>query len=215
MSHIRKVFGQSLGILALSGALAFGVNAARPDGLPLASAAPKSSVQLDSAAGEIAIKDAAMLFISGRAVFLDARSQLEYEMGHVKGAISLPPRDFAAQFQDIKPLLAGKEAVITYCDGEHCPLSINLAKHLRDAGVQNVFVLKNGWSLWQAEKLPIEKGAAKGAQKGSEKGPEKGAAKSPAKSAEKGAQKSAAMSRQPASPTGQNGQGGICRDCDN
>lgn len=186
MRHFRKTIGQSLGILALSAALAFGVNALRPDGLPLASAAPKSAVQLDSAAGEIPIKDAAMLFITKRAVFLDARSQLEYEMGHIQGAISLPPREFAAQFQDIKPQLQGKEAVITYCDGERCPLSISLAKHLRDAGVKNVYVLKNGWSLWQAEKLPIEKGGKGGA----------------------------GMSRAPGGAGAKSGQEGICRDCE-
>jgi len=186
MRHVRKTIGQSLGIIALSADLAFGVNAMRPDGLPLANAASKSSVQLDSAAGEISIKDAAMLFITNRAVFLDARSQLEYEMGHVKGAISLPPREFASQFQDVKPLLAGKEAVITYCDGERCPLSINLAKHLRDAGVKNVYVLKNGWTLWKAEKLPVEAGGKGGA----------------------------GMSRLPGALAGKT-QEGICRDCEN
>jgi 3-mercaptopyruvate sulfurtransferase SseA len=39
-------------------------------------------------------------------------------------------------------------------------LSIALAKHLRDAGVKNVYVLKNGWTLWQAEKLPVTQGSA-------------------------------------------------------
>jgi rhodanese-related sulfurtransferase len=96
---------------------------------------------------------------------LDARSGYEYQLGHVQGAISLPPREFAAQYQDIKPKLAGKEAVITYCDGELCPLSQALAKHLRDAGVKNVYVLKNGWTLWQAEKLPVTKGTAAGPAK--------------------------------------------------
>lgn len=157
MRLVPKIFGHSLAVLSLSAALAFGVNAVRPDGLPLVHAA-QSAVQLDKSGGEIAIKDAAMLFLSGRAVFLDARSQLEFELGHVQGALWLPPREFASQFQDIKPRLAGKEAVITYCDGERCPLSIALAEHLRGAGIKNVYVLKNGWTLWQADKLPTAKG---------------------------------------------------------
>jgi len=160
---------QWLTILVLSAAVGFGVNAVRPDGLPLARAA-QSSVKLSQAGGgEIGIKDAALLFISGRAVFLDARSQFEFEQGHIQGAVNLPPREFAAQYQDLKPLLAGKEAVITYCDGENCPLGHSLAKHLRDAGLKNVFVLKDGWGLWQAEKLPVAKGRAqppKAANKG-------------------------------------------------
>ncbi|MGE4263129.1 MAG: rhodanese-like domain-containing protein [Desulfovibrio sp.] len=159
MRNASRIIGQSLGVIALSAALAFGTNALRSGGLPLAHAA-KSAVRLDTSSGEIAIKDAALLFITGRAVFLDARSQLEFELGHIQGAIWLPPREFASQFQDIKPALAGKEAVITYCDGPNCPLGARLAKHLRDAGVKNVYELKDGWALWQAERLPIAKGSA-------------------------------------------------------
>jgi len=205
MRLVPRILLQSLAILAVSAVLALGVNFIRPDGPAPVLAAP-SAVQLTKNGGEIGIKDAAMLFISGRAVFLDARSQFEYQQGHVQGAISLPPREFAAQFQDIKPSLAGKEAVITYCDGELCPLSHNLAKHLRDAGVKNVYVLVNGWSLWQAEKLPIAKGTA----------PQGSAGQSDGKSAGK-----SVASGQPAAPAkaGKSaksaGQGGICRDCEN
>lgn len=157
MKAVYKTLLQATTIVALAAALALGVNALRPDGLPLVEARP-SAVQLDQSSGEISVKDAAMLFASGRAVFLDARSQLEFEQGHIQGAISLPPREFASQFQDIKPRLMGKEAVITYCDGERCPLSHALAEHLRGAGLKNVRVLKNGWSLWNTEKLPVEPG---------------------------------------------------------
>lgn len=161
MRLMPKILVQSLAILALSAVLAVAANTARKDSLAASPQPPQSAVQL--AGQEIGIKDAAMLFITGRAVFLDARSAFEYAQGHIQGAISLPPREFAAQYQDIKPQLQGKEAIITYCDGERCPLSIALAEHLRGAGLKNVFVLKNGWSLWQAEKLPIAKGSGSSA----------------------------------------------------
>lgn len=207
MRLLAKIFGQSLGILALSAALALGVNALRPDGLPLAQAT-QSAVQLDKASGEIGIKDAAVLFITGRAVFLDARSQYEFEQGHIQGALSLPPREFASQFQDLKPKLAGKEAVITYCDGDRCPLSHALAEHLRNAGVKNVFVLKNGWTLWQAEKLPTVAGAA--AAQSQPVVTTSGAVKLSTKAS------SAAQSQPKGSKTGSQGSaGGICRDCEN
>ncbi|MBA4357838.1 MAG: rhodanese [Desulfovibrio sp.] len=163
MRLVPGILGQSLGILALSAVLALAVNAARPDGLPLvqaAQSAAQSAVQLSQSGGEIALKDAALLFLSGRAVFLDARSQYEFEQGHIQGALNLPPREFASQFQGLKPRLVGTEAVIAYCDGEGCQLSQALAEHLRGAGLKNVYVLKNGWSLWQAEKLPVAKGPA-------------------------------------------------------
>jgi rhodanese-related sulfurtransferase len=157
MKAVYKTLTQAAAIVALATALSLGVNALRPDGLPLAGA-NTSAVSLDQGDGEISVKDAAMLFASGRAVFLDARSQFEYEQGHIQGALSLPPREFASQFQDIKPRLMSKEVIITYCDGERCPLSHALAEHLRGAGMKNVRVLKNGWTLWTTEKLPVEKG---------------------------------------------------------
>lgn len=157
MKAVCKTLLQATAIIALATALSLGVNTLRPDGLPLVEARP-SAVQLDQGSGEISIKDAAMLFASGRAVFLDARSQFEFEQGHIKGAVNLPPREFASQFQDIKPRLMGKEVIITYCDGERCPLSHALAEHLRGAGLKNVRVLKNGWTLWSTEKLPVEQG---------------------------------------------------------
>jgi len=211
MRLVPRIFGQALGLAALSAVLAFAVNAARPDGLPLAQAAAKpapSAVQLSPASGEIALKDAALLFLSGRAVFLDARSQFEFQLGHIQGALSLPPRSFAADFQDIKPLLAGKDAVIAYCDGPDCPLSHSLARHLADAGVKNVYVLVNGWSLWQAEKLPVAKGAAAPLSKAPQavQATQAAAQAAPAVQAAKKGKASASKAK---------GQEKLCTDCTN
>jgi rhodanese-related sulfurtransferase len=210
MRLVSRILGQSLGILALSALAAFAVNAVRPDGLPIAqaaktsSAAAPSAVQLSPASGEISLKDAAMLFLSGRAVFLDARSQYEFGLGHIQGALSLPPRNFASDFQDVKPQLAGKDAVITYCDGAECTLSHSLAVHLQNAGVKNVYVLKNGWSLWTAEKLPVAKGSAVHATPGPK------AAPAPKKSPAPQTGKAPQMSKDVAKAKGQEK---LCTDC--
>ena len=208
MRLVPKILGQSLGLLALSALCAFAVNAVRPDGLPLAQAARSapapSAVQLAPAGGEIALKDAAMLFLSGRAVFLDARSQYEFELGHIQGAISLPVRSFASDFQDIKPRLAGKDAVITYCDGPECPLSHALARHLVEAGVKNVYVLMNGWTLWQAEKLPVAKGRA-----------DQAAPASQAAGSQPGTAKAPTVKMSTAKASAAKGQEKLCTDCAN
>ena len=49
-----------------------------------------------------------------------------------------------------------ERAVITYCDGETCELSMELAVFLRNAGYKNVKVLSNGWSVWKQDGLPVE-----------------------------------------------------------
>ncbi len=161
MKIMRKALAQALGILALATIVGLEVDYFRPDGLPLLNAG-QSSVKLGQSGSEINIKDAAMLYVTKRAVFVDARTQYEFLQGHVLGALCIPPSEFQSLFKTLKPRLDGFEAIITYCDGEHCPLSHKLAEQLRAAGYKNVLVLKNGWTLWNNEKLPTERGGMSG-----------------------------------------------------
>lgn len=159
MPLLYRITVQSVCILALSTLLALGVNALRPDSLPLLHA-QQGAVQLEDGSETIPLKDAAMLFLSGRALFLDARSQFEYDEEHVRGALSLPPEDFGFLLEELRPQLEGKEVLVAYCDGERCALSHELAELLRGAGFENVRVLVNGWALWKAEGLPITSGGS-------------------------------------------------------
>ncbi|ADU61529.1 MAG: rhodanese-like domain-containing protein [Pseudodesulfovibrio sp.] len=159
MKLLRRILFQSMSIVLLSAILALAANAVRPDAIPLIHA-ESSAVDLAGGSDTIEIKDAAMLFASGRALFLDARTRLEYNYGHIRGALSLPPDEFG----ELYPLLAAKirqaEILITYCDGERCPLSHELAEKLTAAGLVNVRVLVNGWTVWTREQLPTETGGA-------------------------------------------------------
>jgi len=154
MPTALKISLQTLCIIVVSVVLALGSNALRPRGLPLLHA-EESAVDLNNGADTVSIMDAALLFLSGRAVFLDARSRFEYEDGHIQGAVSVPAEEFGFLFDDLKPKIQGKDAIITYCDGERCPLSHELAVSLREAGFDNVRVLVNGWTLWNREGLPV------------------------------------------------------------
>ena len=106
---------------------------------------------------EISLQDAAALFSAGQAVFVDARDAEIYAEGHVQGALSLPLHSFEQVFPAVREQLAGK-TVITYCDGERCSLSGDLADALRALGIENVLELRNGWSLWQEQGLPTATG---------------------------------------------------------
>ena len=48
--------------------------------------------------------------------------------------------------------------IITFCDGQSCRLSHELALFLREMGYENVRVLVNGWTLWQQAGLPVSAG---------------------------------------------------------
>ncbi|MFO7665237.1 MAG: rhodanese-like domain-containing protein [Desulfobacterales bacterium] len=105
---------------------------------------------------EISLAEASNLFKKGKAVFIDARSLSEYDAGHVKGAKSLPYKEADWKFAEAMTGISEESAVITYCDGETCELSMELALFLRHAGYKNVKVLSNGWSVWKQNGLPVE-----------------------------------------------------------
>jgi rhodanese-related sulfurtransferase len=48
--------------------------------------------------------------------------------------------------------------IITYCDGEDCDLSMNLARALFFRGYENIRVLVNGWTRWKGAGLPVSLG---------------------------------------------------------
>ena len=52
--------------------------------------------------------------------------------------------------------------IVTYCDGEDCVLSAELALRLKEIGYENVRVLYNGWSVWESHQLPSEAGEPRG-----------------------------------------------------
>jgi rhodanese-related sulfurtransferase len=83
-------------------------------------------------------------------VVLDARSQVQYEMGAIPNAINLPLTEFEKQWKKIgKQLLASKK-IIVYCSSYTCNDSEKLAEKLKNKGVKVVEVYKGGYEEWTA-----------------------------------------------------------------
>lgn len=149
-------------IIGVSVGLALAFNATRPDRLPLIHD-PEIAAQIAIERGEIPLSDAILLFESGQAVFVDAREADEYALGHIAGALPLDPLSFGQDFPALREQMEGK-TVVTYCDGEFCELSHELAEQLKSMGLQDVRVLKNGWTLWKLQGLPTATGSPAASQ---------------------------------------------------
>jgi rhodanese-related sulfurtransferase len=153
----RQAIWQVPAITLAAGILALSVNILRPDSLPLIG--DWSIVtRLTAVTGElldISLPEAQKLFRDQATVFLDARSANDYARGHIQGARSLPWQDVNQFFVDVSENLQLETPIVTYCDGETCKLSHDLAVYLKDMGFMNVRVLVNGWSIWQAAGLPL------------------------------------------------------------
>ena len=152
---------QILTLVILSAVAAVAVNALRPDRLPLVGDWSVAA-RITTSTGErmdISLDEAENLFFTYAAVFIDARSEEDYARGHIQNARSLPWHDVDLKFLGVTEELDLEMPIVSYCDGETCELSHNLALFLRDAGFLNTRVLVNGWTLWQQAGLPTESDA--------------------------------------------------------
>lgn len=157
---IRKAIWQITALFVLAAIIAIGTNAWRRDGIPLVGEGSVEERFSDTAGDSMVIplEQAAERFEKDFALFLDARPQSQYVEGHIRGALSLPWQETDRYFMELADRLDNASMIITYCDGEQCNLSHELALFLKEMGFENVRVLVNGWTVWQEAGLPAAMG---------------------------------------------------------
>ena len=95
-------------------------------------------------------------FRSGTALFMDARNEQDFDLGHIPKAVNVPPgKKFTIESKDPK---ARSKLIITYCQSRDCPLSDDLAKNLAASGFVNIKVMTEGWEAWSQSGYPVESG---------------------------------------------------------
>jgi rhodanese-related sulfurtransferase/DNA-binding transcriptional ArsR family regulator len=78
-----------------------------------------------------------------RLVLLDVRPTLEFEAGHIPGAISIPPEDLESRLEE----LPRDRPVIAYCRGAYCLFADEAVALLREHGFE-AYRLEGGWPEW-------------------------------------------------------------------
>lgn len=160
----RNAFKQSLwqtpAIIVAACLIGLAVNQFRPGGIALVGDWSQDARFSDDAGDSlvVSLEAAEQLFRQERVLFVDARSKREYGAGHIRGALSIPWQEVDRYFIEMVDRLEGPHTIITYCDGESCDLSHELALFFKEMGFENVRVLVNGWSLWKQAGLPTDEG---------------------------------------------------------
>jgi rhodanese-related sulfurtransferase len=151
---------QGLSIFVISTIAALTFNQFRPGNINIFGDWPLET-RMTTADGDlmiISLEEARKLFENQEATFIDARPEEQFLEGHINGALSLPWQKVNDYFIEIAEQLDSNQPIISYCDGETCDLSHELALFLIDMGFTNSRVLVNGWSLWIKAGLPITTG---------------------------------------------------------
>ena len=87
-------------------------------------------------------------------LLLDARSEAEYEVGHLRGAVRT---ETLAAALDALSGFDGRATIVVYCSVGH--RSSELAERLLARGVANVFNLEGSIFRWANEGRPVYRGA--------------------------------------------------------
>ena len=156
----KTPFGQTLALALLAALLGLFTNQLRSDSMPLLGDwSPEARITLKFGKNIlIPFEEAKDKFLTGSAVFMDARTPELYQKGHIQGAHNLPIAEFDQLADKVFMEFPENTLMVTYCDGDDCVLSAELALKLKELGFDNVRVLHNGWSVWKNHQLPFQEG---------------------------------------------------------
>ena len=165
---MRSIITQDLVIIALAAFIGAFSNAIRANHVPWISQKrdistievppPDSAKVVPGSPFPILIKTDAMDQHRGKdAVIIDARLPEFYAQGHIPGAVNISFENLES-YQEKLAAIPKDTMVVTYCDGDDCELSYDLAQYMIQHGYQKVFEYQGGWADWVAAGLPMTKG---------------------------------------------------------
>ncbi len=103
----------------------------------------------------ISFDEAAQLYNSKEAIFIDARNHNDYILGHIPGALNLS-EDQQKNIKSMYHFLPDNLTIVVYCNTQNCTFSDKMAKALANAGMKNIKVFPNAWTQWNSKKMPVE-----------------------------------------------------------
>lgn len=163
--HYRQITKELLCLVGLAVFTAFAVNFFSPKGIALVGEWDTSQGVITAKAKnnvidhelEIDIIRAREIYLSGKSVFVDARTREAYEEGHIKNSVSLPLYEFDEMFEDFMDKYPASLTIVTYCTGRECEDSHQVAQYLSEMGYSDIKVYVDGYDEWKRGGYPIEK----------------------------------------------------------
>lgn len=101
--------------------------------------------------GELPREELQRLLASGDVVLIDVRPAIEYEHGHLPGALAIPVEQLEERLAD----LPRDKRIVAYCRGSYCLFADEAVALLRQHGFDAIR-LEGGWPEWLAEHRDVE-----------------------------------------------------------
>ena len=102
----------------------------------------------NNAQNAVSLDELEQMIEAKNVLLMDVRPSVEYEFGHITGAISIPMNELMANLKNIP---VDKE-IIAYCRGPFCVLADEAVKLLKEQGYQ-IRRLDEGYPEWKMKQL--------------------------------------------------------------
>lgn len=89
---------------------------------------------------------------SGPAAVFDVRGDVQYEYGHIPGAMTAPLGSLVFR---VARVMNPDSFVAVYSAGGDCKLGVDAARRLENLGLRNVHCCEEGLEGWRAAGLPV------------------------------------------------------------
>lgn len=100
----------------------------------------------------VTVEELGRLLERGEAVALDVRGNVEFEMGHIKGAVAMPLGLVASRASE----LPKDKLLVPYCACSAEQISARAVQELQKQGFEKTAALVGGWDEWVRAGLPVE-----------------------------------------------------------
>ena len=100
----------------------------------------------------VTVEELNRLIEQGGAVALDVRGSVEFELGHIRGAVAMPLGLIASRAAE----LPKDKLIVPYCACSAEQISARAVQELKKQGFENTAALVGGWDAWAKAGLPVE-----------------------------------------------------------
>lgn len=97
----------------------------------------------------------ALEFLNKGSVFVDARRTVQYNAGHIPGAINLELNSKMTE-ENLSEVASKDECIVFYCSDKWCHRSANASAMAISWGYTKVAYFADGWLKWDVQKYPRE-----------------------------------------------------------
>ena len=121
--------------------------------LPSMATEQSGTIDLQQRVVTVDVFQAKQLFDLG-AVFVDVRSNSEWQLGHIANALHL---DFQRDFENIRTMteIDQQTPLVIYCSSSECLLGAYASAVSAFWGYQNVFYFRAGYFGWMLQDFPV------------------------------------------------------------